>query len=74
MAKKPAPKQPGQTARRSKAWKATRIPEAYFHLLDELAAEHYSDVQDEVRIAIREYLERHGKLEAPSPQIPPVAR
>lgn len=69
--KAPAASDPG---RRKKHWKATRIPAAYFEKLNELAAEHHTDVQDEVRVAVREYLERYGRLPAPpAPPLPPKA-
>jgi hypothetical protein len=50
---------------RHKPAKLVRIPERLVSLLQELADEEFNNVTEQAKIAVREYLQRRGKLPKP---------
>jgi hypothetical protein len=48
-----------------------RIPEAMATALEEIAEEQFNNLTDQVKIAVREYLERNNRLPRPKGKRPP---
>jgi hypothetical protein len=51
---------------RHKPSRMVRIPEVFAAALEGIAAEEFNKLTDQVKIAIREYLERKGRLPKPT--------
>lgn len=51
-----------------------RIPEALAKALEEVAEQHFNKLTDQVKIAVREYLEKHDKLPKPSRPTDPASK
>jgi hypothetical protein len=65
MAPKPKPKSKPPQADRHKPNKLVRIPLPVALALEQLAAEQFNRLPDQVLTACREYLERQGRLPKP---------
>lgn len=58
-------KQPKRTPDRHKPSRMVRVPEALASALEQLAREQFNSLAEQVKDAVREYLEKRGRLPKP---------
>ncbi len=64
--KKPLKEEPPKPFRNKVPMRATRIPEVYAVVLEQIAHEEVSDLTEMVKQAIREFLEKRNRLPRPT--------